>query len=106
MYKDLLGSIATFNKNAFSQLLRGKIGLFFREVCWKFLLATLLGVVFSFVVLAKFVTFLLNHEIYRSYLYSLFLGLVLGSALFCSKKLNSFRFKHFLSFSIAATVAF
>lgn len=106
IYEDLLKSIASFNAVALTHLIKGRFKAFFTQLSWHFLLAFLLGVGISFVTLAKVFTLLLNHEVYRIYLYAGFLGLVLGSVAFCARQLANFRFSHFISLALAACVAF
>jgi putative membrane protein len=106
IYEDLLKSIATLNGKAFSLLIRAQFKAFFDHVSWKFLLAVIFGIVCSFITLAKFFTFLLNHEVYRSYLYSGFLGLILGSVFYCSKQISTWRVQHFAALFLASMIAF
>ncbi|MCE5295454.1 MAG: DUF368 domain-containing protein [Chlamydiales bacterium] len=87
IYEDLLASIASFNGKAFGLLLRGKITDFFKAVNWQFLCVFVLGAVCSFVTLAKGFQYCLNHEALRPLLYSTFMGLVVGSVIFCAKLL-------------------
>ena len=106
IYEELLKSIATLNGKALGLLFRGRIKAFFEQVAWQFLLAILLGVACSFISLAQCFTYLLNHEIYRTYLYSGFMGLVLGSTLFCIKQVSSWNLKLILSLFLGAIIAF
>ncbi|MDB6080987.1 MAG: hypothetical protein JWO53_259 [Chlamydiia bacterium] len=106
IYEDLLKSIATLNFTNLSLLVRGRFREFQAAVSWQFLLLFLLGVACSFVTFAKVFTLLLNHETYRSYLYASFMGLVLGSIIFCTRTLQSFRFSTLLSFLFGVLIAF
>ena len=106
IYEDLLNSISTFDTVACKLLFTGQIRALFKKISWRFLLALLLGVAFSFVTLAKYFTFLLNHELYRTYLYSAFMGLVIGSLFFCYKQLSAWSVKSFCSFFLGALIAY
>lgn len=106
IYEELLTSIATLNFSNFSLLFQGKIRSFFNAVSWQFLLFFLGGVSLSFITFAKLFTYLLSHEVYRSYLYASFMGLVLGSVIFCSRTLSSFRISSFFSLLCGAVIAF
>src|SRR3990172_6790342 len=90
IYEELLKSIASFNLKAFSYLFRLQLPSFFQAVAWRFLLVFVLGAAVSFAFLAKGVTFLLHHELYRTFLYAAFMGLVVGSILFCARLLPRF----------------
>ena len=106
VYEDLLFSLATFNKENFRLLLCGRPRIFFSQVSWKFLLSLFAGIVASFLLFAKCITFLLNDEVYRIYLYSLFFGLVIGSAIFCFKRLRLLHAGLFASLCIGGLIAF
>ncbi len=88
IYEPLMRSISSLDKEAFSLLLRGRISAFFRRVEWAFLLTLLTGAVFAIALLASLVHGFLQHEIYRSYLYSLFFGLILSSIFYCLKQVR------------------
>lgn len=93
IYEELLQSIASINGHALGLLLRGRIHAFFGAIRWKFLCLFTIGVACSFVTLAKSFQYCLNHETYRTFLYSAFMGLVVGSVLFCARLLPSFSYK-------------
>lgn len=106
IYENLLKSIATVNTASCLQLCTLRIKSFFKSVAWQFLLAFVLGVGCSFLTLAKGFNILLNHEIYRCYLYAAFMGLVVGSVIFCSKLLSRFDAKTVLCFLVGAVAAY
>ena len=95
IYEELLQSIASINSTALKLLVRAKFSLFFKSIQWQFLCTFILGAVCSLVTLAKSFQFCLNHEVYRPFLYSAFMGLVVGSVIFCARLLPSFTFKTF-----------
>jgi putative membrane protein len=106
IYEELLQSIATINAEALSKLLRFQLRAFFNQVAWKFLLTFLFGVSISFITLAKGFNYLLHHETYRTFLYSGFMGLVVGSVIFCSRLLPRFSLRGFLFLSLGAVTAY
>ncbi len=105
MYENLIQSIATLNSANLLLLLQGKCRAFFQAVSWQFLLSCVLGVVTAFYTLAHFFTYLLNDELYRSFLYSLFFGLVLGSTILCARQLKVWRRGLLVCFFLAFTAA-
>jgi putative membrane protein len=105
IYEDLVRSIASVNGKALGLLFRGKIGDFFASISWKFLALLLCGITVSFLSFAAMITKLLDMEVYRSWLYSLFMGLVLAAALFCVRQLSSFRIRYLFAFCIGAFCA-
>ncbi len=80
MYEELLASIQTFNAKTALLLFKGQFTSFFRSVSWKLPLVCLLGIISSFIAFSHLFSLLLHDEVYRVFLYSLFLGLVLGSS--------------------------
>ncbi len=93
VYEELIQSIASINAGAARLLFRGQFSAFFKAVRWQFLSLFLLGVACSVVTLAKSIQFCLNHETYRPFLYSAFMGLVVGSVIFCARLLSGFTLK-------------
>ncbi len=61
---------------------------FSQQVEWRFLLTLVGGITFSFLILAGFLNSILQHELYRIYLYSCFLGLILASFVLCVRELK------------------
>ncbi len=106
IYEELLQSIASINTKALALLFRGHFRAFFAAIRWKFLLFFILGVACSFVTLAKTFQFFLNHETYRSFLYSVFMGLVIGSCVFCWRQLSCFTWQTFLWLVLGALAAY
>lgn len=106
IYEELLQSIASINTKALRALVRGRISAFFSAIQWQFLCVFILGVGCSFVTLAKSFQFCLNHELYRPFLYSAFMGLVVGSVIFCARLLPNFTFKTFCCLIAGAVSAY
>lgn len=105
-YEELLNSIKSFNLVALRKLGKGQIKEFFSLVSWKFLLGLLIGIVLAMVCTAHFVTYVLNHEQYRVFLYALFLGLIIAATILCGCQIKSWRWSHFFVFIITACIAF
>lgn len=106
IYEELLGSIATINATALKRLMKLDFRGFFSQVAWKFLLFFVLGVAISFLSLAKGFHILLNNESLRPLLYSVFMGLVVGSTFFCAKLLGKFSVKSLTLLLCGAIFAF
>ena len=106
MYEKLLQSISSINRQTIGLFFRGHIKESFKIIPWQFLLLFFSGVAISFITLAKLFSCLLNHEVFRVYLYASFFGLVLGSSFFCLKKLNSFGLKEAISLFLGIVIAF
>lgn len=105
-WHDLLDSIKSFNLSAFKLLLTGRFRDFFAVVEWRFLLALGIGDLLALCLLAQLVTFLLGHEVYRSYLYGGFFGLITASIIFCSLKINKWHPRYVVGLIAAALAAF
>lgn len=105
-YEDLLSSINSLNFRALTLLLSLRFQEFSRSVGWKFLSALILGILTAFITLASFFNYLLNHEVYRSFLYSGFLGLILASTYFCAKQIKKWNIPLFFSLLAGIAIAF
>lgn len=105
-YQPLLDSIKTLNWSALQHLLKGRWREFDRLVAWKFLLTLVSGVITAFICLANFFHFIFQHEVYRTYLYSLFLGLILASFTFCMRQIKHWNWGCLLSLAVGAYLAY
>jgi len=97
VYEELLASIASFN---FKLLFRGEFAAFFKAVRWKFLLTFIAGALFSFISLAKGFQYCLQDERLSVFLYSAFLGLVVGSCFFVARMLSRYTLLTALFFAL------
>lgn len=105
-YNQLLESVKTFNADAFKLLLKFQFKAFFNTIAWKFLATLLLGIVLSFVLLATVIHTVLEHEVYRVYLYSAFLGLVLASFWLCICQISEWKKRYMLGLIFGIVVAY
>ncbi len=71
-----------------------------------FLLPLLAGVATAIVTFSHLIEELLNNEVTRTYLYSTFLGLILGSTLFCSKQVKQWSTSRLFALTIGMVIAF
>lgn len=92
-YQPLLESLKSFNWEAFQLLFRGHVKAFAGQVGWRFLLTLIAGILTAFICLANLFHFILSHEVYRIYLYALFLGLILASFVFCMRQVRVWDWK-------------
>ncbi len=106
IYEEFLESIKSFNTQTLGYFLQLKYKKFFTEVKWKFLLCLLSGIVVSLLSFAKLIDHLLNNELYRSFLYSGFFGLILASIVYCAKLLKGCAGRDIIALVIGATLAF
>ncbi len=105
-YPELLESIKSFDSKALHHLLRLNVKAFFKSISWQFLSALFLGIGLSFVLLAHIFDYLLNHELYRTYLYASFFGLIVASIYFCGKQLKKWNFTAFIFLVIGVISAY
>lgn len=104
-YSRLLDSVKTFNLQAFFALLQLRVRDFFEMIAWRFLLPLFCGVALSFILLAKVFDYVLNHDVYRVYLYSTFLGLILASVYFCAKQITKWKLTHWIGLTVGVITA-
>jgi len=105
-YPQLIESIKSLNFFAFSQLIRFKFKVFFQLAAWRFLLPLLGGVLISMAIFVQIFEWILNHEIYRTYLYGGFCGLILASSIFCFKQIQTWKMTHAGALLIGLTLAY
>lgn len=105
-YQQLLESLKTVNGSSIRLLLTGHGKEFARRVEWKFLLTLLSGILCAFICFANLFHFILSHELYRVYLYALFLGLILASFVFCVRQVPVWNLFTVLALCCGAVIAF
>lgn len=105
-YENLLNSISSFDLTALTLLFKGHIPSFFKRVAWEFLSALLLGIAFALIAFSHFFEYILNHEIYRIWLYSLFTGLICASIFFCVKQVQEWKLKQIFALLIGILSAY
>lgn len=103
IYEELLASIASFS---FSLLFRGEIRQFIKQARWKFLSLFVLGLACSIITLAKVFQYFLHEPTLRPLLYSAFMGLVVGSSIFCARLLSGYKVNTFLYMAAGALCAY
>ncbi len=106
IYEEFLSSIKSINSQTFSYLLQLKFQKFSSEVKWKILVSVLLGMGIALLSLAPLINIVLNHEIYRAYLYAGFFGLILASIIFCARHVETWSSWEITALVIGAIIAF
>lgn len=105
-YHPLLESLKTLNGAALKNLFKGQWRAFAQRVAWRFLLPLLAGIICSLATLANFFHFILGQEVYRTYLYAIFLGLILASFVFCMRQIQRWTWKSMGGFLLGALCAY
>ena len=106
IYEELLRAIASINRTSLKKACFFRFKEFFRDISGPFLLLLIAGIATSFVIFAKLFQGWLNDPFSRSILYSLFLGLVLGSVKLCKNKVARWNSKCYLAAVVGAVIAF
>ena len=94
IYEDLISAIRSIKFHAL------------KNISWEFLLCLLSGIAIAFLSLASVFDVLLKDADLRIYLYSAFMGLILGSIFYLSKQMKGWRAVDFLALLIGAAIAF
>lgn len=105
-YHPLLESIKTLNIDNFKLLLRGQFRIFFQRVAWPFLITLLAGMCVSFLTLSYLIHSILEHEVYRIYFYSIFLGLIVASFGFCMNQIKKWGFNLMAGLWVGVAIAY
>ena len=83
IYEELIASIKSLGSIDALSIFWLDFDRFNRKVGWKLLLAVLSGIAFSLLILSQTIHFMLNDPVWRTYLYALFLGMILSSIVVC-----------------------
>lgn len=105
-YFPLLESLKSFNFSNLKLLFTGQYSAFSRRIGWKFLVILVAGILCSFFLFANLIHYILTHELYRVYLYSAFLGLILASFYFCFKQIQNWSILRVAALLIGMVIAF
>ncbi len=106
IYQGLIDSLKTLNPLNFSPLLKLNFRKFFDNIAWEFLSALVFGASISFLLFAEAFDYILNHEDYRVYLYSGFMGLIFGSAIFCAKQVKFWNAPQWVALILGGIIAY
>ena len=104
IYEELIESIKSFNLQNARLLFQKKWRLFFNRVNGAFLSALGLGIGISGICLARFIKFALVN--YPVWIWSFFLGLILGSALLVTKKIDQWKIGTLTGITMGCGLAF
>lgn len=105
-YEDLVNSIKSLNVLAIRKFLCGHFNEFFKLISWKFLIGLLSGIIIAMASLAHLVSFILNHEYYRIFLYATFFGLILAASWLCLLQIKKRTLTCFIIFLSTIPIAF
>lgn len=102
IYENFIQSLCTFNYSALLNAFKGR----FSSLAWQYLGMILFGMGVAIFSLAPLFHFFLNDPVYRSYLFSLFLGLILSSTIYCFRKVSLWNLITISAFFLGAAIAF
>ncbi|MFT2097069.1 DUF368 domain-containing protein [Marinomonas sp. 2405UD66-6] len=102
VYDRLISALSRVNKDSVKMLLKADFKALWLYFDGTFLLLLGSGILTSIFILAGFVTYLL--EVYPSYLWSFFFGLILASAKLLINQIQGFNWRHFLIMLLGAGV--
>ncbi|NVJ88100.1 MAG: DUF368 domain-containing protein [Flavobacteriaceae bacterium] len=104
IYEELLGSISNINLKLFKELKTNGLAKAWQQINGNFLASLFLGIVISFVSLAKVIKYLLEHQ--PILLWSFFFGLVLASVIYVGKQIKNWNILIIFMLIIAAFLAY
>ena len=103
IYERLITALKCFDVTAAKELLSGKFGAFARRVDFMFLLWLGLGVITSFLVLAKLLDYLFEHQ--KVFVWAFFFGLILASIFFVGREVRKWEVSRVVMLLMGAGVA-
>lgn len=83
IYEELITSIKSFGTVNALSIFWLDFSRFNRNVGWRLLLAVSMGILFSLVIFSQTIHFMLGDPVWRTYLYALFLGMIISSIVVC-----------------------
>lgn len=104
IYEELIESIKSINLKSLKLLFTLKLREFWKAINGSFLLTLVLGIVASFLLLAKTMTWLLENE--RVLTYAFFFGLILVSTYYVSKRIKVWNASRVIIFIVGGALAF
>lgn len=104
VYRYLLESITRAWDSLFTAVRTRSLAPILHERAWKYLLVLKSGVILSFLSFAHAILLCLQNTQVRPFLFSLFFGFVLGSAILCLQQVVSWTKKRTLLFALGITV--
>ncbi|WP_039357439.1 DUF368 domain-containing protein [Candidatus Protochlamydia amoebophila] len=105
-YQALLESLKSFNTDTLKLLFTFQWSQFLKKTQWKFLLTLVSGIACSMIFFSSFLHWILLNETYRIYLYSLFLGLILASFVFCIRQVKKWSWLKVIALIIGLSLAY
>lgn len=103
IYERLITALKSFDVTAAKQLFSGKFAEFAKRVDLMFLISLALGVVTSFLVLAKLLDYLFEHQ--RVFVWAFFFGLILASIFFVGREVRRWSGSRILMLLIGTGIA-
>jgi putative membrane protein len=104
IYEELIHSIKVISQSAQKDLVKGRIGDFFKSINWVFLIPLLAGVGTSIILLSKLVLYLL--EFHPIPVWSFFFGLIIASTIVVYRKIKTHNLWVILSALIGVVIAY
>lgn len=106
IYEDLIFAVKSLGTKDVLFVFLLKFKRFHQRVCWDFILALLFGIALSLATLSQTIHSILGHEVYRVYLFSLFVGMILSSVVFCLKHIKDWSPELWWAVGVGAVVTF
>lgn len=104
IYEELINSIKSIDKEAFTLLIRLRFADFWKKINGSFLISVLGGIVTSLISLARLMTYLLEHHPIQ--IWSFFFGLILISSPLILRDIRKWNIATAMSFIIGIVVAY
>jgi len=104
IYEELIDSIKAINPSAIQKIWKEGIGAFWKAINGTFLFCVVLGILISVLSLARILEYLLIHH--PILIWAFFFGLIIASAIFVAKKIDSWNVVTAISLLIGIIAAF
>ena len=101
-YEELIYSFQKVNSKAFKLLFSGRFRSFYRYINAQFLILIFLGSTFSYFTVSQLLDYFIEN--FELYVWSAFFGMIIGSIVYISKQIKSWKFNSVVGFLIGVAI--
>ncbi|MGA8164161.1 MAG: DUF368 domain-containing protein [Waddliaceae bacterium] len=107
IYEKLIDSVKSLaGKDVLCLLFRCDWKTLSTRVPWDFLLGLFIGIVIALATLSQAIQWILGHDVYRIYFFSLFSGMIISCALICLHQLKDWKKRHSVPLVLGTIMTF
>ncbi|NGX43735.1 MAG: hypothetical protein K940chlam7_02035 [Chlamydiae bacterium] len=105
-YEEFIFAVRSLASKEIFSLFTFQFKTFSKYVSWDFLLALVIGIIFSLGTLSQGIQIVLGDEVFRIYLYSLFIGMIFASVIICRRHIKLWNNRYLWGVGFGAMITF